>query len=286
MSVRRRAFTLIELLAVIAVIAVLVGLLLPAVCKVRKAAARAKCANNMKQLGIAAHTYRDATGHFPPGTVEGTALPPDYRLSVYVVLLPYTEAQQVYAKLALTHDWNAPANVEALKDCAGTLYRCPEFAEEQWKPADGEPTQMTGHLAIGNYIGVAGVGTDAPVLHADDSRVGIFGYDRKLKHDGLTDGASSTAMLLESGSDVQPWVRGGPGTVRGIDPADAPHTGFRRPFGGTHAVDTYSFRRKLPSGSNVLLADASVRYTADTVDPAVVRALATVAGKEPVPADW
>jgi hypothetical protein len=264
----------------IAVLAILIGLLLPAVQKVRDAAARTVCANSLRQHGLAIQNYADANNHFPPGTVPNPALPPEQRLSFHVAVLPYVECNNLYSALALMEPWDSERNVSAMAGRSNKLYQCPGWGPEQGRDANRE---TSGYLAPTNYVGVAGAGADAATRSADAPGIGIFGYDRTVKKEDVKDGPENTILLIETCRDVGPWVRGGPGTLRAVDVEDVPLAGADRPFGGTHSR-TSSFRTR--QGFNVALADGSVRFATADVDPAVLAALATIAGGEEVPANW
>ena len=252
----------------------------------RRAAARSQCANNLKQNGIGVHGYHDVYGHFPAGTVPDAYLLPEERMSFLVSLLPFVEKKDVHDKLNPAQPWDSEVNRAAVGgNHSWHLFQCSDWTRERWHSGGGQ-NPSTGHDAFTNYVGMAGVGTDAATRPIGAPGIGMFGFDRTLKAEQVKDGLANTMMLIETGFEVAPWMRGGPGTVRAIDPAAGQLTGDGLPFGGTHFLDSTVIRKQKPDGFHVLLADGSVRYTRNSVHPDVLVALATVAGGDTVSADW
>jgi len=185
MQSRRRGFTLIELLVVIAIIAVLIGLLLPAVQKVREAAARAKCQNNLKQIGLALHNHESAYGFFPTAGANsqnyGTGSPDGYnRAGLFFQILPYIE-QDALSRNTITNNsnWISETTAVPMYLCPsrgnrdseiaswGTIYKLTDYAgvwlswENEWQSSNPDPANgllktnkgaivKGGHSTIGN----------------------------------------------------------------------------------------------------------------------------------------
>jgi prepilin-type processing-associated H-X9-DG protein len=140
---RRTAFSLAELLVVIAIVAVLIGLLLPAVQKVREAAARNRCMNNLKQIGLAVHNFENAKGYLPPNgsqsllnNVQG--FEPAHFYSVLVRILPYVDETPLFQKV----DFNAPVTDPALAAQRVALFICPSDPND--RPSSGPPPGFPG----------------------------------------------------------------------------------------------------------------------------------------------
>jgi prepilin-type N-terminal cleavage/methylation domain-containing protein/prepilin-type processing-associated H-X9-DG protein len=208
----RPAFTLIELLVVIAIIAILIALLLPAVQKVREAANRAECLNNLKQIGLALHNYHDVNKCFPFGKGPNYAGAAGYaRWSVHSQILPYVEQQNLYKALDFKYAPNTPGMAGPVINFM-PAYTNPGGQNAQSSmqvpvflcPSDPAPIPPN-WPGQNNYVGCIGTmvmcdDTDSAPSTLDPSDLGLAGvfyYLSAVRIQQITDGTSNTALFSE-----------------------------------------------------------------------------------------
>jgi hypothetical protein len=280
--------SLIEALVIVGIIAILIGLMLPATRRVREASARMQCQNNLKQLMLALHHYEStgrpaappSTGHpdtpaerlFPTGCF-GPGATPEERLSWMVAVLPYLEQEPLYKQFDVEKGY--AGNTPTARTVAVKAFLCPASIEAGAgdDPRARHYERRLWFTNVTHYVAMSGIGVDAAGRSAGASGNGFMGYDRPTALAMITDGTSNTIALMETRVGLGPWARGGPSNVRGFEPADVPLTGDGRPFGGHDGA--------MPAA----MADGSVRFIRASVEPGNLAAAITIAGGEPFDLD-
>lgn len=222
---RRTAFTIVELLVVVAIIGVLVALLLPAVQQVRAAARGAQCRNHLRQLGLALHNYHDVHRLFPPrqggsGTIHDGGH--RFRMSGFVALLPYYEQQALFDQIMASPD--KPWSDSPWWDHSPAMLRCPADIGTR-PPAGPGPRGLLSYALCGGDTPLASVvdsgeRTD-PVLAAKTLPMpnrGIFGRGACTRIADIIDGTSNTIALSERSRPEQFRDRGMVGMIPDADP--------------------------------------------------------------------
>jgi prepilin-type N-terminal cleavage/methylation domain-containing protein/prepilin-type processing-associated H-X9-DG protein len=299
----RCAFTLIELLVVIGIVSVLIGMLLPAVQKVREAAARMKCQNNLRQIGLATHHYHDTYNVLPSNyLVDGGGFGPQTQAwSWLALLLPYLEQDALYRQANVQANTLYQSRVAVATQVS--VFLCPSDSFSATGPrsdaADlgmwNPPFILAGQT---NYKGVGGsnwawgdsrwrnIGPGGNIngMTAGD---GIFyrsDYTRRKGFAAITDGLSNTLMVGEALPErtkwcAWPYANTAVGTCAiALNAKQLDGT----PYDPWVWQNTYGFASRHPGGANFGLADGSVRFVTDGIDLATYRALATIQGGEVV----
>jgi prepilin-type N-terminal cleavage/methylation domain-containing protein/prepilin-type processing-associated H-X9-DG protein len=309
---RRRALTLIELLVVIAILAILLGLLIPAVQKVREAANRSNCANNLRQLALAIHNHANSVGGFEPSRAVIVQLTPTTSTTIVTnwgaLILPEIEQGAVAQIYNTSRNFNDPANAQAVQTNL-SVYLCPSVpAGDRIFPWPSNPAGQTLQLAVSDYTGVAGVNAGmwpkqltspkpANLKGIMNSGGGAIGSPRSQVttflqiRDGLSHtlllvecagrpniywGRTDSGMMMNSGVPGAGWAQANTTSFQGFDPVT--HSGNGRcMINCTNNLGAYSFH---PGGVNVAMGDGSVRFLSDQIQPELFAALCTMAGEE------
>jgi prepilin-type N-terminal cleavage/methylation domain-containing protein/prepilin-type processing-associated H-X9-DG protein len=309
----RRAFTLIELLVVIAIIGILIALLLPAVQKVRGAANRTRCTNNLKQLALAVYHHHDVKGEFPTG-IHLVVFQDDGRYAGgttwRVELFPYFEQDNLY------HRWdysdfrnNIAGGLGATTAQVIPILLCPSdslpdpvfYFDNEYVP---QYAWAYGYYGMSSYGGNAGSRAYGGPTYYD----GIFSNDSHIRLADVTDGASNTFLFGERDhrdpeydrytyafqpsfyplAGVGMWAAamftsGGSNLANLLSPA-VPINYRMPPSGGPAELNNrqWAYGSEHPGGANFAFADGSVRFLGESVPVAILQALSTRAGGEAV----
>lgn len=237
-------------------------------------------------LSAALQAYVKARGEFPRGTLDrplpsNRAVPfrPDQRLAWTASLLPFLGPEYKDWAPNLEESWDEGGNLSIARRVV------PELVASVLPGTGGPMVSYPGGpplpLGATHYVGVAGVGMDAPTYAAGDKRAGVFGYDRATKLSEITNGPEQViALLLVPGNHKSPWLAGGGSTVRGI-PEDDP-----RPAEAFACITFPAREGQKPKvagkGTLAIMADGKVRFIPASLPAEVFRTLCTIAGGKKV----
>ncbi|MFO0801061.1 MAG: DUF1559 domain-containing protein [Gemmataceae bacterium] len=287
-SVARRGFTLIELLVVIAIIAILIGLLLPAVQKVREAAARASCQNNLKQFGLALHNYAGNNNNkFPASRITVGGVSKFW--SWTPIALAYVEQDNVGRLWDNTVKWNTGTNLTT-SSTNFKLFVCPSVPTRSPAPNGIAPGDYGSVNAIRRRFYTANGVPNFPVAGsaAGDEAIGALQKEVDMPILGVTDGLSNTFLIAEDagrpslfrkgqgavGTTADGWGWADPDCGFSVDgvQADLVTTGGTCFINCTNDSEFYAFHT---GGINVCMGDGSVRFVRDSVAAANLAAMVT-----------